>query len=173
MAIFGGERDMSLFYHLNKEMITRVMDVQVLLYKINLNGTDVNIYGESSKKSYDAPILVHTVINLTPSDSTGEDFGVEQVQQCEFAFLRDLLVEADIVPEIGDLIEYDSAFWEIDNTNEWQYYAGKNPDSWLGGTNFGHSISIVCNTHRTRQSQLQIIPVRTGTQPRKALPKNI
>ena len=173
MAIFGGNRDISLFYHLNKEMITRIMDVQILLYKINLNGTDTNIYGESSKKAYDTPKLIHTVINLSPSDSTGEDFGVEQIQQCEFAFLRDSLVEADVVPEIGDLIEYDSAFWEIDNTNEWQYYAGKNPDSWFGGADFGYSVSIVCTAHRTRQSQLQILPVRAGTPSKKSLPKNI
>lgn len=172
-AMFGGKRDISLFYHLNKEMIQRIMDVQVLLYKLNLNATDTNIYGESNKKTYDTPKYVHTVINLSPSDAVGEDYGVDQTQAIEFAFLRDSLVEADIVPEIGDIVEYDSSYWEIDNTNEYQYYAGKNPDSWFGGTDFGYSVSIICSAHRTRQSQVQITPTRFGTQIKKSLPKNV
>lgn len=173
MAIFGGARDISLFYHLNKEMITRIMDVQVLVYKLNLNATDTNLYGESTKKSYAEPIYVHAVINLSPSDSVGEDYGIDQTQQVEFAFLRDSLIEAGINPEMGDIVEYDSAFWEIDNTNDVQYYAGKNPDSWFGGNDFGYSVSIVCAAHRTRQSQLQIVPVRTGITTKTSLPKNV
>ena len=172
MAIFGGQRDISLFYQLNKEMIVRIMDVQVLIYKLNLNATEVNIYGESSKKTYDEPVYVHTVINVSPTDSVGEDFGMNQTQNIEFAFLRDSLLEVNTKPEIGDIVEYDSSFWEIDNTSEAQYYASKNPDSWFGGKDFGYSVSIVCSAHRARQSQLQIVPVRTGTTTKKAMPKN-
>ena len=174
MAIFGGERDISLFYHLNKEMIQKIMDVQVLFYRLNLNATDTNFYGESAKKVYEAPILIHTVINLSPSETTSDDFGVDKVQTAEFGFLRDILIEQNFKPEIGDIIEYDSTMWEIDNVVEAQYYASKNPDSWFGGTNFGYSVSMVCNAHRTRQSQLQIVPVRTGTTTKKSsLPKNV
>lgn len=173
MAIFGGQRDISLFYHLNKEMIQRIMDVQILLYKLNLNATDTNLYGESGKKSYDAPVYVHTIINLSPMESSMEDYGVDIKQNAEFAFLRDSFVEADIVPQIGDIIEFDSTFWEIDNSVDAQYYASKNPDSWFGGTDFGYSVSIVCSAHRVRQSQLQIVPVRYGTQTKSSLPKNV
>lgn len=154
-------------------MIQRIMDVQVLLYKLNLNATDTNLYGESNKKTYDTPVYVHAVINLSPSEASGEEYGVDQTQQIEFAFLRDSLVEADIDPVIGDIVEWDGAYWEIDNTNEAQYYASKNPDSWFGGSNFGYSVSIICSAHRTRQSQVQITPVRFGTQTKKSLPKNV
>ena len=173
MAIFGGQRDISLFYHLNKEMITRIMDIQVLLYKLNLNATETNLYGESNKKSYDSPIYVHSIINLSPAEATGEDYGVDVRQTVEFAFLRDSLVEADVVPQIGDIVEFDSSFWEIDGVVDSQYYAGKNPDSWFGGTDFGYSVSLVCAAHRTRQSQVQIVPVRHGSQTKASLPKNV
>ena len=174
MALFGGSRDMSLFYHLNKEMIERIMDIQVLLYKLNLNSTDTNLYGEADTKVYDNAVFLHAIINLSPSDATRDDYGVDRNQQIEFAFFRDTLVEADINPEIGDIVEYDGGFWEIDNTSETQYYAGKNPDSWFGGNSFGYSISIICSAHRTRQSQLQLTQIRTGVTPsKKVLPKNV
>jgi len=172
-ALFAGERDISLFYHLNNEMIQRIMDIQILLYKLNLNSTDINLYGESGKKTYDSPIYVHTIINLSSPESTGEDYGIEYRQSAEFAFLRDDLVATTIVPEIGDIIEYDSTFWEIDNVAEAQYYASKNPDSWFGGTNFGYSVSMICSAHRTKQSGLNIVPIRTGITTKKALPKNV
>ena len=128
---------------------------------------------ESSKKTYDDPVYVYTVINVSPVESVGSDNGVDQNQPIEFAFLRDTLLELGIKPEIGDIIEYDSAFWEIDNTSEAQYVASKNPDSWFGGKDFGYSVSIVCAAHRTRQSQLQLMPVRTGISTKKSLPKNV
>lgn len=174
MALFGGQRDVSLLYHINKELIQRIVDIQVLLYKLNVDQTTTNIYGEGVLKSYDTPQFVHALINYNPVDSTGDDYGVDVVQTAEFAFFRDDLKDTlDIMPEIGDLIEYDGLFFEIDNVNHLQYFMGRNDETWFGGTDHGYSISIICTAHRTKQSNLNIIPVRTGTQTIKSLPKNV
>ena len=45
-----------------------------------------------------------------------------------FKFLREDLVDAQTVPEVGDIILYNEGYYEVDNTNANQYILGKNPD---------------------------------------------
>ena len=45
MALFGGKRDVSLFRSLNRELIHRYIDTEVLVYKLNLINTTTNLYG--------------------------------------------------------------------------------------------------------------------------------
>jgi hypothetical protein len=48
-------------------------------------------------------------------------------QPITFKFLRDDLVDASLVPEVGDFIMWQNGYWEIDSTNANQYFVGKNP----------------------------------------------
>jgi hypothetical protein len=36
-------------------------------------------------------------------------------QGIRFAFLRDTLVELNLVPEVGDIIEYNNEYYEVDS----------------------------------------------------------
>ena len=45
-----------------------------------------------------------------------------------FRFLRDDLVDANVHPEVGDVILFQESYWEVDNTNIVQFWAGKDPD---------------------------------------------
>jgi hypothetical protein len=88
-------------------------------------------------------------------------------QPITFKFLRDDLVDASLVPEVGDFIMWQNGYWEIDSTNANQYFVGKNPsypykDS--TGTNplendledFGYNVSIICTTHYTPADRVGI-----------------
>lgn len=176
MALFGGQRDVSLFRSLNKEMIHRYIDTEVLAYKLNLNATNTNLYDETDNKVYNTPVLLYSIVTLENEQWNTEDYGADLTQNATFAFLRDDLVEKDFHIDIGDVIEYRSRFFEIDSSVDNQNVVGKDPDSWFGGDSHGYSVSIICTAHMTRQSKLNIVKTRFGnSEPnkKKILPKNL
>ena len=65
MALFGGNRDISLFRTVNRELMGNIISQEVVLYKFNLTETKVNMYGESSGgKEYFNPILLNALIEV-------------------------------------------------------------------------------------------------------------
>jgi hypothetical protein len=166
MAQFGSKRDMGLFISLNKEMIHKYIDTEVLVYKLNLSATSTNVYDESNSKVYEAPILVPGVITIDDQVWNSEDYGADINQAATFAFLRDDLIALNILPQIGDIFEYGSRFFEIDGVVENQYVAGKHADSWFGDQTingpYGLDLSIIFQAHMTRQSKVNIVQTRFG-----------
>lgn len=162
MALFGGQRDISLFRSLNKELIHRWIDTEVLLYKLDLVSTTTNLYDETDSKIYSEAKLIYCLANVEAQQWTSEDYGSDVTQNASFAFLRDDLVAQDIPVEIGDVIEYRSRFFEIDGIEENQNFAGKNPDNWFGGDTHGYNVSIICAAHMTRQSKVNVVKTRFG-----------
>ena len=68
MALFGGARDISLFRHVNRELMADVITQQCSFYKFKLEETKVNIYGEAAEeKFYNGPFLFNVLINSTNS----------------------------------------------------------------------------------------------------------
>jgi hypothetical protein len=176
MALFGGQRDASLIRSLNKELIHRLIDTEVLFYKLNLLATSTNIYDETTSKTYQSAVLIPSIVTLDDPTWSAEDFGMEVNQTATFAFLKDDLVEGDNYPEIGDIIEYSSRFFELDSVIENQNFAGKDPDSWFGGAEHGYNISVICVAHQTRQSKVNIVKTRFGnssTIKNSTLPNNL
>lgn len=161
MALYGGQRDVSLIRSLNKEMLHRLIDTEVLYYKLDLSGTATNIYDESDSRTYQRPFLIPSIVNLE-DQIFADDAYIDVNQAATFAFLRDDFVTADSVPQPGDIIEYKSRFFEIDGIVENQAVVGKDPDSWFGGTSHGYNISYICQAHMSRQSKLNIVQTRFG-----------
>lgn len=147
MAKFVGNRDFEFFQHVNRELSAEIVDTPVILYKLNLNYVNTNIYGESVEKiAYDGVELPAFVDYKGNNVITDSGFGIDSTQEVEFRFVRRILQERHVYPEIGDVIGYDSAFFEIDNTQEVQLIAGR----------VGYNQSIICSTHLTRRSNIQI-----------------
>ncbi len=129
MALFGSSRDISMFRYVNRELLGDIITQQCALYKYVLDKTKVNMYGESSGgKFFDGPILLNALITVNDNKTPIDDFGANFDWSIDVAFLRDDLVDANAHPEVGDIILYQESYFEIDNTNEIQYFAGKNPD---------------------------------------------
>lgn len=162
MALFGGQRDVSLFRKINRELIHRYIDTEVLFYKLNLVATNTNIYDETDSKVYSTSILIPSVVTIDDASWNTDDYGADVTQTATFAFLRDDLVDYSLVPEIGDVIEYRSRFFEIDSLNDNQLVVGKDPENWFGGEGHGYNVSIVCQAHMTRQSKLNIVQTNFG-----------
>lgn len=162
MALFGGSRDVSLFRSINRELLHRIIDVEVLVYKLNLSSTTMNVYDETTNKVYDSAVLIPSLITIDDQSWNADDYSADITQTATFAFLRDDLVDRNIPISIGDIIEFKSRFFEIDSIVENQNVVGKDPDSWFGGSDHGYNVSIICQAHVTRQSKLDIVETRFG-----------
>ena len=167
MPLYGQSRDISLFRHINRELIGDIISTQCSFYKFRLDKTKINVYGESSgEKYYNGPILVNCLIKREDQKYVETDLGTDFTWGITFKFLRDDLLGkmeefnsnteygADLEPQVGDIIMYQEAYYEVHNINVNQYFIGKNPDypnqpnpfdSTLD--EFGYNVSIICNTH--------------------------
>ena len=152
MALFGKARDISLFRHLNRELLGNIITQQCAFYKYVLDKTPVNMYGEASTEKYfEGPVLLNSLITVGDNTSPTSELGVDFDWSITAAFLRDDLVEANVHPEVGDIILYQESYFEIDNTNITQFFAGKDPDYPYspnplnpGLEQFGYNVSVVC-----------------------------
>jgi len=154
-ALFGSSRDVSFVRRMNRELMGNIISQQCAFYKYKLNETKINMYGEASGgKFFDGPTLFNALITIGESTSPTSDLGVNFDWPISFAFLRDDLVEANVHPEVGDVILYQESYWEIDNVRVTQYWVGKDPDYPYepnplnpGLSNFGYNVEVFCDCH--------------------------
>ena len=111
-----------------------------------MNETRVNIYGESLNKTWYPGVQVYALINKDPESVRYEGFGPETDQNITFKLDRWMLEEKGIYPEIGDIINFNDGYFEIDNTNEIQF---------VGGQTY-NNFSVVCSTFMVSKSNLNI-----------------
>ena len=154
MPLFHGTRDAGLVHKFNMELIADIIDTEVAVYKLSLEDTKTNIYNESDKKVYFSPVKVSALINRQPQAYEGTEFGQDYQQTSEFGFIREMLKNVELFVEVGDVIEYNGEWWEVDSVQENQYFGGKNPDYAFSGEKWGHNVSIIANTHLTRRSRI-------------------
>jgi hypothetical protein len=180
MALFGQARDISMFRYVNRELMGNIISQQAAFYKLRLSQTNFNMYGEAAEeKYYDGPILLYTLIDLPDQEWSTDDLGVNWNWKPTFRFLRDDLLDklkdfnedtiygANLVPQPGDIILYETSYYEVTATNAAQYFVGKDPDYpnspqpsnpegatyplpsplWNPGLDeFGYNVSIICQT---------------------------
>jgi hypothetical protein len=164
MALFGRQRDINLFTTITRELMGDVITQQCSFYKYRLEQTIVNLYGEASGgKFFDGPTLFNCLIDRQDQQFTTNDFGVEYARSIVFRFLREDLIDANLVPEVGDVILYNNGYYEVDSTNANQYILGKDPDYPNesnplnpGLSQFGSNYSIICSTFYTPADKLGI-----------------
>lgn len=156
MALFGGQRDAAFFSKINKELINDIIDTEIYYYKIILQDSKRNIYGEGKDKVYYNPLKVPTLVDRTNAEQIFDEFGSSYTRNVNFYFLRDTLVDKNIFPEVGDVIEWNDEQHIVDVTFTNQFFAGKNPETWDGGNTQGYNVSVICETHVAKRTQLKL-----------------
>tara|TARA_R110000787_G_scaffold89316_5_gene189186 strand:- start:399 stop:1061 length:663 start_codon:yes stop_codon:yes gene_type:complete len=164
---------------------------------ISRTNTNIYGEGTDGDKNYRAGVVLYAAINREDQEWSQTDLGVDITQKGTFAFLNEHIwgvsnsaqgnqsaysshnstfnptvsgedEEDGFAIEIGDLIYYDSQYWEIDTTIKNQYLSGRNQnvmtgdaaDLGLGAGNewkiHGESLSTVAAAHITRRSKINV-----------------
>ena len=194
MALYGGARDISMFRRVNRELMGNIISQEVIFYKYNVTTTKTNMYGESVEgRNFADPVILFALVTLGDPESPTSDLGVDYTWPITFRFLKDDLISkfdsanqgqgfgpfqaqpiqygASIQPAVGDVINYQNGYWEIDNTYDSQYFVGKDPQYPYydaeginplnnGLENFGYSVEVRCDCHYVPSDRLNIIKSR-------------
>ena len=72
--ITSNQRDASLIRSLNRELIHRYIDTEVLFYKTQLNSISTNIYDETNNKVYQQPVLIPCIVTFEDEVWSTEDY---------------------------------------------------------------------------------------------------
>jgi hypothetical protein len=145
MARFTLSRDIKFFEGISRELVDAVIETAVVLYKLVIEDSKTNLYGESLNKTYYQGVETTAVIERETSTSEYEGFGADKNQNVEFRFNRFTLEDTGFYPEVGDIIFHNNGYFEIDNVRE---------DQLIGGQ-VNNKFSIICSTFMTRRSTIQ------------------
>ena len=162
MALFGSFRDIGTFKLFTKELVEDIISQEIGYYKIMLSDTPVNMYGEAMNKYFIGPVLIPCLIERGDFERENTDYGPDARRDTKFRFFKDHLMEAEVVPEVGDVIMYNQGYYEIDNVNENQYILGKDPNYIYSNAlqGFGETYSIILNAHYASPDKLGITQER-------------
>jgi hypothetical protein len=168
MALFGTQRDVSLIRHINRELLWDIITQECVYYQFKTEDTKVNIYGEAAgAKYYGEPVILNMLVDRGDNTSPTSDMGVDYDRPMTFKFFTDDLVDAKLVPDVGDIIMWYEGYWEVENTNANQLFVGKDPAYPYntnplnpGLENFGSNLSIMCVCHYVPADRVQITKER-------------
>ena len=159
MALYTGPRARSFFRHHNRQLIRKIIAEEVLYYKFSLKETKYNIYGESKSKMYFNPILLTCFYEVQDQTSDDAEYGKSRAQLVDFKFLRQDLIDLQLVPEAGDIVCLQESYYEVDLIIENQRLMGKNPEYALEADleKYGESWSMICKSHLSNVNKLNLI----------------
>ena len=145
---FIPQKEINTIDSMNEELIDEIIGQSVDIYKVSIDNTDENVYGESTTKYYEVGFRVNCLILFNEPEIIQDDFGADENASIEMYFQRNNLSSGSLnfYPEMGDIVDWNEHYWEINGTTEPQLIAG-HP---------GYKHSITATAHRARLSSLQI-----------------
>ena len=145
---FMPQKEIDLVNSINEELIDEIVGQSVDIYKVSIDNTDENVYGESTTKYYEIGFRVNCLIQFDEPEVEQTEFGADYNSSIEMYFQRANLSSGSLnfYPEAGDIVDWNDHYWEINGTTEPQLIAG-HP---------GYKHQIKATAHRSRMSSLQI-----------------
>jgi len=159
---FGSNRDFNLLVNINRELLHDVVEQEILYYKLALEDTEFNLYGESLEKTYNNGVKLNCLITRGDQVIDIQEFGPDLGREASFAFLRPDLEDKTVVPEVGDIVMWHEDYYEVDTVRENELFLGRdksyNIESY--GSGYGSSLSIIVDCHLTRADRVGLNQVR-------------
>ena len=157
---FLPQRDVDLITRVSRELVgdhqhskDGLINQECVIYKPSLQESSVNMYGEAAggKKVYKNGVQMKALVEADDFDFNTDEFGPDANQAATFSFLRQSFIDASMVLEIGDLIDWNYGYFEVGSINENQLVGGM----------YDQNLSVVATTFLIRKSSVQIERVRS------------
>ena len=157
---FLPQRDVDLITRVSRELVgdkqgnkDGLINQEYVVYKPSLQESAVNMYGEAAggKKVYKNGVQMNALVSADDFDFNTDEFGPDAQQNVTFSFIRQAFIDASMVLEIGDLIDWNYGYFEVGSINENQLIGGQ----------FNQNFSVVASTFLIRKSSVQIERVRS------------
>ena len=157
---FLPQRDVDLVTRVSRELVgdkqgnkDGLINQECVVYKPSLQESAVNMYGEAAggKKVYKNGVQMNALVAADDFDFNTDESGPDAQQNVVFSFLRQSFIDASMVLEIGDLIDWNYGYFEVGSINENQLIGGQ----------FDQNFSVVATTFLIRKSSIQIERVRS------------
>jgi hypothetical protein len=113
--MFLGKKERDLTKQVNDELIERVIGQTLIYYPISVEKSNFHpLYGEAIQKSYDRPVLIKALVKWDGEETFTKTYGLDKMTNMTVNFHRRRLTEdQDLYVREGDVIFYDSDFFEI------------------------------------------------------------
>jgi hypothetical protein len=147
---FFSARDLKVINSFNGELLGDIIQTTVIIFKVAVNETKVNVYGEADPNTgitFHPGIKVSSLIDRAEISTEYNNFGPSRKQDVIFKFRENVLKEVNLFPQVGDIILFNERYHEIDNVVQEQF---------LGGIE-QKSHSIICNTHYSKLSKINLV----------------
>ena len=101
------------------------------------------MYGEAvGGKNFKKGVQLACIVEANDFDYNTDEFGPDAQQDAQFHILRESLLELSLIPEIGDIVEWNYGFFEVNGILENQLIGGMQENNW----------SVTLQTFLSRQS---------------------
>ena len=143
-------RDLKVINSFNAELMGDVIQTLVTVYKIAVNETKTNVYGEADPNtglSFYPGVEITALIDRADITTEYSEFGPDRSQAVVFKFREEMLKAVNLFPEVGDIVLFNERYHEIDNVVQEQF---------LGGVS-DKSHSIIVNTHYSKLSKVNLV----------------
>tara|TARA_R100000005_G_C4980015_1_gene190042 strand:- start:95 stop:580 length:486 start_codon:yes stop_codon:yes gene_type:complete len=156
---FLPQRDRNFLERINKELVgdlkssnDGIINQKIVIYKISTYDTSTNMYGEAvGGKNFKKGVQLACIVEANDFDYNTDEFGPDAQQDAQFHILRESLLELSLIPEIGDIVEWNYGFFEVNGILENQLIGGMQENNW----------SVTLNTHLSRQSFSNMSRIRS------------
>jgi hypothetical protein len=146
---FISQKEINLFDVMNEELIDDIVGQTVDIYKVEIDETTANLYGESTTKYFGKGFRVNCLIRYNaPEVEQFQEAGPDTNSTIDLMFQRNNLASGSLnfFPEAGDICDWNNWYWEIDGVTEPQLIGGH--------PSFSHAIKATA--HRSRLSSINI-----------------
>ena len=146
---FIPKKEITFIDAVNEEFIDELAGQTVDVYKVSVEDTDTNVYGEAiggGAKTFRKGYRVNCLILFNEPEVEMTDYGTDNNNSIEIYFHRNSLDGTDFYPEVGDVIDWRDIYFEINGVTEPQLIAGHQ--------DFRHDVK--CTANRIRLSSINL-----------------
>ena len=144
---FVPKKEVNLIDALNEELIDDVVGQSIDIYKVSLDDTNTNMYGEAidgGAKVFEKGFQVNCLILFNEPEVVEDELGPDVKGTIDLNFHRNSLSGSGFYPEVGDIVDWNGFYFEINSVTEPQLIAG-HPD---------YKHDVIVTAHRRRMSSV-------------------